>query len=185
MVEIEPGPFPHLVIGGANSGKSRFAEQLLATQPPPFFYVATAQVTDPEMAARIAAHQARRDARWHTVEAPRDLVPTLQDLASRGRPVLVDCLTVWLSNLLVLNSPHSARQALLDLCALVPGFPYPLVLVTSEVGAGIVPDHVLARQFRELAGNGNQQLAAVCAAVTLVVAGLPVFLKPPGPPMPC
>ena len=170
---------PHLVLGGARSGKSRHAEELLLTFPPPYVYLATAQALDDEMRQRVDEHQRRRGPRWQTIEAPLDLVARLQGLQGRGLPVLVDCLTLWLTNLL-LQSPAAATPPGVGvdrLCEMIRAADYPLVLVSNEVGSGIVPENALARTFRDLAGRANQQAAAACAAVTLVVAGLPLVLK--------
>jgi adenosylcobinamide kinase/adenosylcobinamide-phosphate guanylyltransferase len=162
-----------LVLGGARSGKSRYAESLITALPPPWVYVATGQGLDAEMAARIEAHRARRGAGWTTVEAPRELAGTLA--AHARAPVLVDCLTLWLSNLMMADAPIEAEfdrlaQALHKATA-------PVVIVANEVGSGIVPDNALARRFRDLQGWLNQRIAAQADRVVLVVAGLPLFLK--------
>jgi adenosyl cobinamide kinase/adenosyl cobinamide phosphate guanylyltransferase len=162
-----------LVIGGARSGKSRHAESLMAALPPPWIYVATAQALDAEMTERIAAHRARRGAGWTTVEAPRDLAGALA--AAGPNPMLIDCLTLWLSNLLLAAADCDAEidrldQALAQATA-------PVVLVSNEVGLGIVPDNALARRFRDLQGVLNQRVAARAAKVVLMVAGLPLNLK--------
>lgn len=164
-----------LVLGGARSGKSRFAEGLTTRQPPPWIYVATAEAGDAEMAERIAAHQTRRGAGWSTIEAPRDLCAALE--AGRTTPVLVDCLTLWLSNLMLAEADvdrEMARleQALERRCA-------PVALVANEVGFGIVPENALARRFRDLQGALNQRLAARADRVILMVAGLPLYVKGP------
>lgn len=185
---LTDGPgVPHLVLGGARSGKSRFAEALIQRFPPPYVYMATAQALDDEMRDRIEGHQRRRGAQWQNLEVPLALVQHLEALQGKGRPVLVDCLTLWLSNLM-LGSPDSRGPAggeVARLCAAIGAADYPLVLVSNEVGAGIVPGNALARAFRDLAGRTNQQVAAACAAVTLVVAGLPLVLKEsPKPSLP-
>jgi adenosylcobinamide kinase / adenosylcobinamide-phosphate guanylyltransferase len=178
---------PHLVLGGAKSGKSCFAESLIQRFPSPYVYVATAQALDDEMRDRIKDHQRRRGALWQNIEVPLALVEHLHTLRGKGRPVLVDCLTLWLSNLM-LESPssHGPPAGEVDrLCAAIGAADYPLVLVSNEVGGGIVPENALARAFRDLAGRTNQQVAAACTAVTLVVAGLPLVLKEsPKPPVP-
>ena len=168
---------PHLILGGAKSGKSTYAEELVATLEPPYFYVATAQILDIEMEERIHSHRARRDARWKTLEAPFTLTRVLHELQGESRPVLVDCLTLWLSNLLLDPSVHDPQGAVTALCDLLPRLDYPLFLVANEVGGGIVPENPLARRFRDLAGVANQQIARACKGVTLVVAGLPLSLK--------
>lgn len=169
-------PTPHLILGGARSGKSAHAEALLLELPPPYTYVATAQLLDAEMANRVAKHRARRSADWHTIESPLDLPQTLRALQGQQSPVLVDCLTLWLTNLLLSEVPEIDRQ-IAALCDTVLLLDYPLFLVSNEVGYGIVPDNALARRFRDLAGHTNQRLAGICPSVTLVVAGLPLRLN--------
>ena len=162
-----------LVLGGARSGKSRYAESLIAVLPPPWAYVATAEAGDHEMAVRIRAHRARRGPSWRTIEAPRDL--TAAFAACERMPVLVDCLTLWLSNLMLADAEINAEIGRLEeaLTATVA----PVVLVANEVGSGIVPDHVLGRKFRDLQGLLNQRIAARADRVVLMVAGLPLALK--------
>lgn len=162
-----------LVLGGARSGKSRFAEGLLARHAPPWLYVATAEAGDAEMVTRIAAHKARRGADWITLEAPRDLAGVLAEQGDR--PVLVDCLTLWLSNLMLADAAIDAEVARLE--QVLERARAPVVLVANEVGSGIVPDNALARRFRDLQGQLNQRLAARADRVVLVVAGLPLFVK--------
>lgn len=162
-----------LVLGGARSGKSRFAESLITRHPPPWLYVATAEAGDVEMTARIAAHKARRGTDWRTIEAPRDLAGVLAEQGNK--PVLVDCLTLWLSNLMLANSDIDAAVARLEQ-ALEQTYG-PVVLVANEVGSGVVPENALARRFRDLQGQINQRLAARADRVVLVVAGLPLFVK--------
>ena len=161
------------VLGGARSGKSRYAESLIAELPPPWIYVATAEARDAEMADRIAAHQARRGPGWKAIEAPRDLVGALATAVKA--PVLVDCLTLWLSNLLLADADIVAEigrfeKALARVAA-------PVVLVANEVGFGIVPDNALGRRFRDQQGLLNQRIAAHADRVVLVVAGMPLILK--------
>ncbi|MFE1600967.1 bifunctional adenosylcobinamide kinase/adenosylcobinamide-phosphate guanylyltransferase [Methylobacterium sp. ID0610] len=163
-----------LVLGGARSGKSAYAERLVQAAAAPWIYVATAQAYDDEMRARIAEHRARRPAGWETRDAPRDLAGAL-GAAEPGRPVLVDCLTLWLTNALLAEADLAAETgALVDACARHAG---PLVLVSNEVGFGIVPDNALARRFRDEAGRLHQRLAAIADRVVLVVAGLPLVVK--------
>jgi adenosylcobinamide kinase/adenosylcobinamide-phosphate guanylyltransferase len=165
-----------LVLGGARSGKSRYAEWLIGTYPQPWIYVATAEAKDDEMAERIAAHKARRDAAWQTVEAPHDLAGALE-AAPSGAAVLVDCLTLWLSNLMAEAFDIEAQTArLLQALADRAG---PTVLVSNEVGLGIVPDNALARRFRDAHGLLNQRVAAQAARVVMMVAGVPVAVKSP------
>jgi adenosylcobinamide kinase / adenosylcobinamide-phosphate guanylyltransferase len=162
------------VLGGARSGKSRYAESLIANEPPPWIYVATAEALDDEMARRIAEHRARRAERWRTIEAPRDLGRALSDVPV-GAAVLIDCMTLWLSNLLIARADIETEIANLDIAlARIPG---KTVLVANEVGWGIVPENALAREFRDLQGRVNQRLAARADGVVLMVAGLPVFVK--------
>ena len=162
-----------LVLGGARSGKSRYAESLIAVLPPPWAYVATAEAGDHEMAVRIRTHRARRGPSWRTIEAPRDL--TAAFAACERMPVLVDCLTLWLSNLMLADAEINAEVGRLEeaLAATVA----PVVLVANEVGSGIVPDHVLGRKFRDLQGLLKQRIAARADRVVLMVAGLPLALK--------
>jgi adenosylcobinamide kinase/adenosylcobinamide-phosphate guanylyltransferase len=163
-----------LVLGGARSGKSRYAEGLLTALPPPRIYVATAQALDDEMAARIAAHRARRNAGWQTIEAPHDLSGALS-AAPKDAAMLIDCLTLWLSNRILANAHVDAEiEALENALARRAGA---AVLVSNEVGSGIVPDNALARRFRDLQGRLNQRLAARADRVVLLVAGLPIFVK--------
>jgi adenosylcobinamide kinase/adenosylcobinamide-phosphate guanylyltransferase len=165
-----------LVLGGARSGKSRYAEWLIGTCPQPWIYIATAEAKDDEMAERIAAHKARRDAGWQTVEAPHNLADALA-AAPEGSAVLVDCLTLWLSNLMAGAFDIEAQTArLLQALADRAG---PTVLVANEVGLGIVPDNALGRRFRDAQGLLNQRVAAQAARVIMMVAGLPVAVKSP------
>jgi adenosylcobinamide kinase/adenosylcobinamide-phosphate guanylyltransferase len=163
-----------LVLGGARSGKSRYAEDLVAALPPPWIYMATATADDAEMAERIALHESRRGSEWQTIAAPHDLAAALASAAT-GAPVLVDCLTLWLSNRMLADADMEAEVAGLE--AALAGHPGPVVLVSNEVGFGIVPDNQMARRFRDLQGRLNQQLAARADRVILVVAGLPVMVK--------
>jgi len=167
-----------LVTGGARSGKSRFAEQRLGELAPggPWRYVATAEALDDEMRARIAHHRARRGERWRTVEAPRALADAVRAPAEAG--VLVDCVTLWLSNLMLGGAADDALLAAADeVAAAARQSGVPVVFVTNEVGGGIVPEHALARRFRDVAGWVNQRLAAACDEVFLVAAGLPLRLR--------
>ena len=162
-----------LVIGGARSGKSRYAEILITALPPPWLYVATAQALDAEMAERIGAHQKRRGAGWTTIEAPRELAGAIA--APRETPVLIDCLTLWLSNLLLADADCDAEIVRLE--QVLGEAAAPAVLVSNEVGLGIVPDNALARRFRDLQGLLNQRIAARADRVVLMVAGLPLTVK--------
>ncbi len=162
-----------LVLGGARSGKSRYAESLIAALPPPWVYMATAEAGDAEMTARIGAHRARRGPQWQTIETPRGLAAALQ--RSGDRPVLVDCLTLWLSNLMLADIDIEAETAHLERA--LAAATAPVVLVANEVGYGIVPEHPLGRKFRDLQGLLNQRIAARADRVVLVVAGLPLAVK--------
>jgi adenosyl cobinamide kinase/adenosyl cobinamide phosphate guanylyltransferase len=162
-----------LVLGGARSGKSRHAESLIAALPAPWIYIATAEAGDDEMTARIAAHRARRGAIWRTIEAPRDLAAALA--ASPSMPVLVDCMTLWLSNLLLAGADIDKEIERLEKALAAAAAP--VVLVANELGSGIVPDHALGRQFRDLQGMLNQRIAARADRVVLMVAGLPLAVK--------
>ena len=164
-----------LVLGGAASGKSAFAEGLiLATALAPV-YIATAEAHDAEMDARIARHQAAREGRgWRNIEAPRDLSDALATLGP-GEAALIDCATLWLTNLLLADSDTDAAEAALwPALAAAPG---PVVVVSNEVGAGIVPENALARRFRDLQGGFNRRCAARAGLVVAVMAGLPLVLK--------
>lgn len=164
------------VLGGARSGKSRYAEDALrAKGPGPWLYVATAEAFDDEMADRIARHRADRGEGWITVEAPHDLGATLRAAAGRGLPVLVDCLTLWLSNRLLAGADLAAESA--DLVEAMAGLRVPAVVVSNEVGLGIVPDNALSRAFRDAAGRLHQLVAARAGRVVLTVAGLPLVVK--------
>ncbi len=172
-------PATTLVLGGARSGKSAYAERLVAahldrTADPTATYVATAEAGDAEMAARIAAHRARRDAHWRTVEAPLNLAAAIA--ANAAGPMLVDCLTLWLANLMA--AAHAPEAATDTLIAALRDRPAPTVLVANEVGLGIVPNSALSRRFRDAAGRLNQTVAAIAERVVLVAAGLPLILKP-------
>ena len=162
-----------LVLGGARSGKSRYAEGLFSAWPPPWSYLATAEAGDDEMTARIEAHRARRDARWRTIEAPRDIAAALA--RCDGKPSLIDCITLWLSNMLLADADIEREIGRLE--NVLAAAAAPVVLVTNEVGSGIVPDHSLGRRFRDLQGMTNQRMAALADCVVLMVAGLPLAVK--------
>lgn len=166
-----------LVLGGAASGKSRFAQELAERHAGTLLYVATAQVGDAEMAARIDRHRRARGERWRTFEAPLDLTVVVPAAAGHGA-VLVDCVTLWLTNLLLAGeAPEAVWPAVDAFLDVLAGLPSPIILVSNEVGQGIVPEHALARTFRDLAGQVNQRLAARADRVWLVTAGLPLQLK--------
>ena len=167
-----------LVLGGARSGKSRFAEIWAAGHGHPCIYLATATAgDDAEMADRIAHHRARRGAGWTTVEEPRQLVDALRGRCTADTVVLVDCLTLWIANLMLAGADMAAAGR--DLVTALPALPGRVVLVSNEVGLGIVPDNAMARAFRDLTGRLHQDVAAVVDAVVLMAAGLPMVLKAP------
>ncbi|TPK79572.1 bifunctional adenosylcobinamide kinase/adenosylcobinamide-phosphate guanylyltransferase [Mesorhizobium sp. B2-4-18] len=162
------------IIGGARSGKSAHAETLMTALPSPWAYIATAQAHDDEMRERIALHRSRRGEGWSTTDAPLDLAEALEALPD-GQPVLVDCLTLWLTNhMLADHDVEAACRRLADVLSRPRG---PWFVVTNEVGQGIVPDNALARRFRDDAGRLNQRVAAVADTVLLMVAGLPLKVK--------
>lgn len=166
-----------LILGGARSGKSAHAEALVTGSGLAPVYLATAQALDDEMRARIDQHRARRGPGWRTIEEPLALPDTLGRAAGPDRAVLVDCLTLWLSNLLLAGRDVEAAGA--ALVAVLERRPGPVVLVSNEVGLGIVPLGEISRAFVDHAGRLHQRIAAVADRVRLMVAGLPLDLKPP------
>ena len=164
-----------LVLGGARSGKSRYAEGLFAAWPGERVYLATAEAGDAEMQARIRHHRERRGEAWMTVEEPLELAAALVREAQGGRAVLVDCLTLWLSNITLAERDIEAEAA--ALIAALGRCAGPIVLVSNEVGQGIVPENPLARRFRDDAGRLHQEVARVADRVVLVTAGLAQILK--------
>ena len=172
----------HLFLGGARSGKSRLAEQAAMATGLAVSYIATSQAHDDEMRARIAHHAERRPAEWALVEEPIRLADTLREQAAADRCLLVDCLTLWLSNLLCTDDEAlfaREREALLDCLSELPG---EVIFVSNEVGQGIVPMNALSRRFVDESGWLHQALAERCERVNFVVAGLPQLLKNSGPP---
>ena len=161
-----------LFLGGARSGKSRLAQAAAEAHPGPLTFIATAQALDDEMRARIARHQADRGPCWRTVEAPLALPEAIG--AAEG-VVLVDCLTLWLTNLML--GEHDVATASARLIEALRAASAPVILVSNEVGQGIVPETPLGRAFRDAAGRLNQAVAAVASEVTLAVAGLPLRVK--------
>ncbi len=161
-----------LILGGARSGKSAYAERLVTALPPPWVYCATGQALDDEMRGRIAHHQQRRGEGWRTVEAPLDIAPLL---GAETQPILVDCLTLWLTNIILAGKDAEAETA--RLLAAARTSRASIVFVSNEVGLGIVPDNALAREFRDRAGRLNQTVAAIANRVVFMAAGLPMVLK--------
>lgn len=166
----------HLVIGGARSGKSTFAERQARESGLRVTYIATCEARDDEMGERIAHHRDRRPAGWRTVEEPLLLADALRREAADGVCVMVDCLTLWLTNAM-LGERDEEIDRLLDALQTLPGR---ILLVSNEVGCGIVPENALARRFRDEQGRLNQRIAAIATDVTLVAAGLPLSLKSSG-----
>jgi len=167
-------PQLRLVLGGARSGKSAFAESLIATSPPPWIYLATAEALDEEITERIEKHRARRDARWRTIEAPHRLAEALTE-APGDAPLLIDCLSLWLSNRLLAKADLNVEtEALVAALAARKAL---TVAVSSEVGLTVVPQNALARAFRDAAGELHQAVARVAASVTLMIAGCPLKVK--------
>ena len=165
-----------LVLGGARSGKSRYAQGRAEALTGQLIYLATAQAFDQEMHERIALHRADRGPRWSTVEAPLELTEAIMACSSPETVVLVDCLTLWASNLILADRDTTAAteglvRAVSDARGLV-------ILVANEVGLGIVPDNALARIFRDVAGRINQEMAAAVGEAVMMFAGLPLVLKP-------
>ncbi len=166
-----------LILGGARSGKSRLAEQLASDSKLPVIYIATSQPLDGEMSARVALHRQRRPDHWGLVEEPVELARVLRENAAADRCLLVDCLTLWLTNLLMLEDPQRLaiqRDRLLDTLATLPG---EIIFVSNETGLGVVPLGELTRRYVDEAGWLHQALAERCQRVVLTVAGLPLTLK--------
>jgi adenosylcobinamide kinase/adenosylcobinamide-phosphate guanylyltransferase len=164
-----------LILGGARSGKSRYAEGLAQSHDGNCIYIATARPGDEEMRQRIAHHRARRGDQWRTIEEPVKLPELLRREAKREGFILVDCVTLWISNLMLEGFP--VQESVDELGDMLPELEARIVLVSNEVGLGIVPDNALARRFRDEAGLANQKLAAACGEVIFMAAGLPVRLK--------
>ena len=163
------------VLGGAASGKSAYAEALAIATELPRTYVATAQPFDEEMRAKIAVHRALRGPGWTTIEAPLALPQVLGDIPP-GRVILLDCVTLWLSNLLLRDEPHN-EDDIAELLSALGRMPGPVIVVSNEVGQGIVPDNALARRFRAMQGGLNRSIAEQADTVVAVMAGLPLALK--------
>ena len=169
------------ITGPSRSGKTRLSLKLAMSYPEPRGYLATAQALDEEMAVRIRRHQEERKANFETIEEPLRLTQALDSLERPYSIVIVDCLTLWLSNLMAKwgADEGSLRQEAFQAVEFFRTFSVPTVIISNEVGWGIVPDNPLARNFRDLSGNLNQALAAVADQVILTVAGIPLFLKQP------
>lgn len=165
----------HLILGGARSGKSRYAQRLAEAACAERIFVATAEALDDEMAARIARHKADRGAGWSTLEAPIALVSAIGQSCDGRHAVLVDCLTLWLSN--VMLGDFDVEIEIGRLVAAVELQQGPLILVSNEVGLGLVPDNALGREFRDAQGRLNRRIAEVSERVEFVAAGLPLKLK--------
>ena len=166
-----------LVLGGARSGKSRYAENLAKATTKPVVYIATAEIRDKAIQARVALHQAERPAHWRTVESPLQLADTLKQYAASGTTLLVDCLTMWVTNLLCTEQEVDIQaeiQAALQTMATLPG---EIILVSNEVGMGIIPMGSLTRDYVDTAGRLHQDIAQIADRVVLVVAGLPMAFK--------
>ncbi|MDC0686492.1 bifunctional adenosylcobinamide kinase/adenosylcobinamide-phosphate guanylyltransferase [Mitsuaria sp. RG] len=169
----------NLILGGARSGKSRLAEQLAEASGLSVTYIATSRPLDGEMNERVRLHRERRPAHWGLVEEPVALADVLRAEAAEGRCLLVDCLTLWLTNLLMLEDDlrlAQERDALLECLAQLPGT---VILVSNETGLGVVPMGKLTRRYVDLAGTLHQAVAERCQRVVLTVAGLPLMLKGP------
>ena len=164
------------VLGGARSGKSAYAQSLAECYGPERLFLATAEAGDEEMAARIARHQADRGQGWATLEEPLEVAWALGAEARPGRVVVVDCLTLWLSNLMLAG--REPKAAIAGLAEAVGSLAGPAILVSNEVGLGIVPEHKLGREFRDWQGRANREVARACDAAVFIAAGLPVQLKP-------
>jgi adenosylcobinamide kinase/adenosylcobinamide-phosphate guanylyltransferase len=162
------------LLGGARSGKSLHAERLITTLPAPWTYIATAQAFDDEMRERIQHHRDRREGGWQTRDAPFNLAETLRTLPA-GTPVLLDCLTLWLTN--VMLADRDVEAAVAELCSVLAAPAGPWYAVSNEVGLGIVPENRLARRFRDEQGRLNQKIAALADEVLFLVAGFPVKVK--------
>ena len=164
-----------LVLGGARSGKSAYAEKLVTESGLDPVYIATGEAGDAEMDRRIVHHRARRGSAWRTIEEPQHVERVLAGEAQEGRGLLVDCLTLWLSNLIHAGADIDVRtRALCETARRVSGL---VVFVSNEVGLGIVPDNALGRRFRDAQGRLNQAVAEIADRVVFMAAGLPLYLK--------
>ena len=164
-----------LIIGGARSGKSRLAQQIAESSNPQRTFIATAEALDDEMEARISKHVSDRGKSWGTIEAPIQLCEAIQETCDANKAVLVDCLTLWLSN--IMHKELDVGHEISRLVETVSSISSPLVLVSNEVGLGLVPQTPLGREFRDQQGRLNQAMARVCSEVRFIAAGLPLTLK--------
>ena len=172
-----PGKFPRvmLITGGARAGKSRYAERLMTARPARHAVIATGVAGDAEMAARIARHKAERDPGWEVIEQPISVRSAIRNAARPERIVLVDCLTLWISNLMAERREiENEIQGLMGTLKIAAG---PVIIVSNEVGLGIVPDNPLARAFRDELGRANQAVAAAADCAVFMAAGIPIVLK--------
>ncbi len=169
-----------LILGGARSGKTSFAERLAMRMGQSPVYLATAEALDAEMQARVASHREQREGRFTTIEEPLDLPEAIEAASQTHDVILVDCLTLWISNLL--GAERDVTQAVDDLVDALEAIENTrVIMVSNEVGLGIVPDNALARAFRDLTGWSHQRLAGVCHDVYFVAAGLPLVMKGTAP----
>lgn len=166
-----------LIGGGSRSGKSRYALEYARTKGQPLAFIATAETRDEEMRIRVEAHRRERGAEFHTIEEPLELDQAVTTAAARYRAIVVDCLTLWLSNLMFQPQPRDIIREAASMLRIASEAPSTVVLVTNEVGCGIVPDNELSRRFRDLAGSINQQAAAAAAEVYWMVFGCPMRVK--------
>lgn len=165
-----------LVLGGARSGKSEFAEKLTLNSSSKPVYLATGRAFDEEMSERISIHRDRRGEAWETIEEPLALADTLLQNDFEGRTILVDCLTLWVTNLMMANA--DVKRECAHLVSTLDKISTPVVFVSNEVGLGIVPENQMSREFRDLAGHVNQKIAKACDEAYFVAAGMPLKLKP-------
>jgi adenosylcobinamide kinase/adenosylcobinamide-phosphate guanylyltransferase len=168
-----------LITGGARAGKSRYAERLMRARPARHAVIATATAGDPEMAERIARHKAERDKSWDVIEQPISVRSAIRNAARPDRIVLLDCLTLWISNLMA-----ERREIDIEISGLVGTLQNaagPVIIISNEVGLGIVPENPLARAFRDHLGRANQAVAAVAECAVFMAAGIPIVLKGPLP----
>lgn len=169
-----------LILGAVRSGKSRYAGELARERPCEVTLIATGTALDDEMAARIAAHRRDRPANWRVVEEPIHLAASLRSVSAPAGIVIVDCLTLWITNLLCSKDPEALHRETLDMLETLPALPGDCLLVANEVGLGVMPVNALARRFADEAGLLHQKLAALCDRVVFMVAGLPLSVKGAG-----